>query len=113
MDLMFAKCTSLISLPDISKWNTNNLKNVNPIFPDCTLSLNIPDISKWKNYKEDIMKISPYYNLIIKINMFLDIHYDLYDFLFDDSNPDIFKLYDYDYEFLLNNIKKSLKDFMN
>jgi len=25
---MFYKCNSLISLPDISKWNTSNIKNI-------------------------------------------------------------------------------------
>ena len=93
MDMMLAKCTSLISLPDISKLNTKNRKELNPIFPDCTLSLNIPDVTKWKNYKEDIMKISPYYNLI---NEFIAMQYEL---LLDNSNEDILK--SSDYEFLL------------
>ena len=86
-------------MPNIINWNTNRVKNMDLMFANCTSLISLPDISKW--------------NTNNKINMFLDIQYDLYDFLFDDSNPDIFKLYDYDYEFLLNNIKKSLKDFMN
>ena len=32
MSYMFCNCISLSSLPDISKWNTNNVKNMNGLF---------------------------------------------------------------------------------
>ena len=32
MSEMFYKCSSLISLPDISKWNTNNVTNMSLMF---------------------------------------------------------------------------------
>jgi len=46
MSYMFSGCTSLSSLPDISKWNTNNVTNMKCMFSGCTLS-SLPTISKW------------------------------------------------------------------
>ena len=50
---MFYKCRSLISLPDISKWNTSNVENMESMFYSCSELVNIPNISKWdtKNLK--------------------------------------------------------------
>ena len=45
MNKLFSECSSLVSLPDISKWNTNNVKYINNLFYGC--SVIIPDISKW------------------------------------------------------------------
>ena len=45
---MFYGCSSLISLPDISKWNTQNIINLNSIFENCSLLTFIPNISAWK-----------------------------------------------------------------
>ena len=44
---MFEKCSSLTSLPDISKWNTNNVINMSSIFCKCSSLSSLPDISKW------------------------------------------------------------------
>ena len=41
---MFADCSSLESLPDISNWNTSNVTDMEGMFEDCNKSLNIP---KW------------------------------------------------------------------
>ena len=35
MSSMFYGCNKLISLPDISKWDTKNIINKNDIFKDC------------------------------------------------------------------------------
>jgi len=35
MSYMFNLCTSLSSLPDISKWNTNNVTDMSYMFYDC------------------------------------------------------------------------------
>ena len=35
MSNMFAGCSSLISLPDISKWNFNKYNNKNSMFKGC------------------------------------------------------------------------------
>ena len=47
MSFMFYECSSLSSLPDISKWNTNNVTNMISIFNRCSSLLSLPDISKW------------------------------------------------------------------
>lgn len=36
MSYMFCDCTSLESIPDISKWDTSNVTNINALFRDCT-----------------------------------------------------------------------------
>ena len=43
----FFKCSSLSSLPDISKWNTNNVDNMSKMFIYCESLSSLPDISKW------------------------------------------------------------------
>ena len=44
---MFYYCKTLKSLPDISKWNTNNVTNMSYLFSDCESLISLPDISKW------------------------------------------------------------------
>ena len=50
-DSIFTNCSSLISLPDISKWDTHNVKKMSSIFNGCSSSVSIPDISKWDTKK--------------------------------------------------------------
>ena len=40
--------SSLESLPEISKWNTENVIDINFIFFGCISLKSLPDISKWK-----------------------------------------------------------------
>ena len=47
MSYMFNECSSLLSLPDISKWNTNNVTNMSYMFYECSSLACLPDISKW------------------------------------------------------------------
>ena len=47
MSNLFYGCNSLMSLPDISKWNTINVKDMSKMFYQCNSLLVIPDISKW------------------------------------------------------------------
>ena len=47
MSFMFYKCSSLLSLPDISKWNTSNVTNMNHMFSQCSSLTSLPNISKW------------------------------------------------------------------
>ena len=46
MDNMFNSCDELISLPDISKWDTSNVTNISSIFSSCKALISLPDISK-------------------------------------------------------------------
>ena len=47
MRLVFAGCSSLKSLPDISKWNISNVINMSYMFFECNNFTSLPDISKW------------------------------------------------------------------
>ena len=47
MSGMFNGCSSLSSLPDISKWNTSNVTNMSGMFYGCSSLSSLPDISKW------------------------------------------------------------------
>ena len=55
---MFYNCNSLISLPDISKWNTTNVTTMSYMYCNCRSLKSLPDISKWiindELYKESI-----------------------------------------------------------
>ena len=48
LSYMFYGCSSLISLPDLSLWDTNKNIDINNIFKDCSSLISIPDISNWK-----------------------------------------------------------------
>ena len=48
---MFYNCTSLLFLSDISKWNTSNVENFSEMFDGCSSLLFLPDISKWNTSK--------------------------------------------------------------
>ena len=52
MSFMFENCSSLVSLPDISKWNTSNVTDMRRMFENCSSLKSFPDISKWKLNKE-------------------------------------------------------------
>ena len=47
MSWIFSECSTLSSLPDISKWNTYNVTNMSAIFDRCSILSSLPDISKW------------------------------------------------------------------
>ena len=51
MSDMFSDCSSLSSLPDISKWNTTNVYNMSYMFSYCSSLSSLPDISKWNTNK--------------------------------------------------------------
>jgi len=48
---MFYGCSSLLSLPDISKWNISNADNISGMFCGCKSLSYIPNISKWDTSK--------------------------------------------------------------
>jgi len=47
MNNMFKCSKSLTPLPDISKWNINNVTNMTDIFSYCKSLTSLPYISKW------------------------------------------------------------------
>ena len=46
MSGLFSECSLLKSLPDISKWNVNNVTNMRGLFSECSLLKSLPDICK-------------------------------------------------------------------
>ena len=48
MSDIFYGCSSLTKLPDISKWNTNNVTDISGIFSKCSSLIKLPDILKMK-----------------------------------------------------------------
>ena len=45
MNSMFRQCSSLLNLPDISKWNIENVIDISEIFKECESLSFLPDIS--------------------------------------------------------------------
>ena len=45
---MFDGCEGLKYLPDISIWNTINVKNISYMFCKCSSLVKLPDLSKFK-----------------------------------------------------------------
>ena len=43
---LFEVCIKLISLLDISKWNTSNITDMKAMFWECNSLISLPDISK-------------------------------------------------------------------
>ena len=54
---IFAQCSSLSSLPDISKWNTENVTDKNGMFYKCSNLLLIPEISNWNTKNVSIWHV--------------------------------------------------------
>ena len=53
---IFSNCKSLISIPDISKWNISNIKIMDRMFENCSSLKSLPDLSKWDISKVESMK---------------------------------------------------------
>ena len=47
ISFLFEGCKSLISVPDISDWDTSNITDMSYIFSNCVSLISLPDISKW------------------------------------------------------------------
>jgi surface protein len=45
---LFYGCSKLKSLPDISKWNIENILDLSHLFDGCLALQSLPNISKWK-----------------------------------------------------------------
>ena len=56
ISFMFDGCSSLISLPDLSKWNIEKVKNLNFTFHGCSSLKYLPDISNWNT--KNVTKMS-------------------------------------------------------
>ena len=71
MNGMFAGCSSLISLPDLSKWNTEKVTYIHGMFYKCNSLISLPNLYKWNtNNVEDISEmLEGCFNTLIKIKL--------------------------------------------
>ena len=51
MSNMFYSCNSISSFPDISNWDTSNVTSIHSMFAHCSSISSLPDISKWNTSK--------------------------------------------------------------
>ena len=70
---MFYNCSSLSSLPDISKWNTNNITDMIMLFAGCSSLSSLPDIQKWNNNNAKNNTFRDIVSLISNMNQEIEI----------------------------------------
>ena len=68
---VFFDCQSLISLPDISKWNLNNSICISSFFSGCSSLKALPDISKWNTY--NVIYMNDLFNNCLSLTNLPDI----------------------------------------
>ena len=57
MNNIFEGCNVLRSLPDISKWDIKNAKNISYMFIECKSLQSLPDFSNWDTTNVDDMSL--------------------------------------------------------
>ena len=70
LSYMFTGCSTLLSISNISKWNTKNITKMKYMFFECKSLISLPDISKW-----DLMLLI--FNLCFQVVNYLN-HYLIY-----------------------------------
>ena len=100
------KVKGLISIPDISKWKTQCLKEMFSLYSDCILLLFIPDISEWDNYNEDNLNERPDYN---RINELLNFYIYITVFSTSPENDELL----YNIGFMKKKLKDKAEKFLN
>ena len=71
MSQMFYGCSTLLSVPDIYKWNTIKVTNMKGIFDGCSLLKSLPDISRWNT--SNVTDISDMFNRCSSLSSLPDI----------------------------------------
>ena len=101
MNKIFYKCKSLKSIPDISEWNTSNVKDMSQIFYKCKSLISIPNIYKW-NFSniEDISEIFDECNDSSQMQEFL------LSKLFDNFTKKDYAIFEIKYQISQKNIDK-------
>ena len=64
---LFSECSSLSSLPDISKWKINNGIKMSYMFFGCSSLSSLPDISKWNTNYDKCHMLDECLNMIYGI----------------------------------------------
>ena len=68
MDSIFYNCFSLISLPDISNWDTSNVTSMGSLFYNCNSLISLTDISNWNTSNVTSMECM-FYNCISLVSL--------------------------------------------
>ena len=76
---MFYECSSLSSLPDISKWNFKNVRDISNMFDGCLKLESLPNISMW-NINDNVREIRFIFDGCLKLESLTDIS-ELYKIL--------------------------------
>ena len=63
---MFSIYSSLVALPDISKWNVINIIYMSEFFSYCSYLSSLPDISNWKTNSLITIYLLDYVPLFLK-----------------------------------------------
>ena len=71
LSYMFSYCNSLISLSNISDWETINIKNMSYMFDHCSSLTSLPDISNWNTI--NVIDMRYMFNECPSLNSFPDI----------------------------------------
>ena len=85
LDGMLSNCISLISLPNISIWNTDSVIDMLSLISDCLSLPILPDLSIWNNYKEKEINETPNSILINRLNN-LTVDYTLFSPIPEDED---------------------------
>ena len=72
MSYMFNRCINLKDLHGIGRWNTSNVKNISGMFNKCENLLKLPDISKWNT--SNVTDMSIIFQFCNKLKEIPDIH---------------------------------------
>jgi len=72
MSYMFNRCINLKDLHGIGKWNTSNVKNISGMFNKCENLLKLPEISKWNT--SNVTDMSIIFQFCSKLKEIPDIH---------------------------------------
>ena len=84
MNHLFYGCNSLKSLPDISKWNTSNVKYMKSMFWRCNSLISLPDLSKWNTSNvKDMFSMFYGCNSLISLPYFYMLNKFLNDVIFE------------------------------
>ena len=71
MNAIFSNCSSLLLLPDISKWDTSNVIDMSKTFYNCSSLLLLPDISKWDT--SNVIDMNKMFYNCISLSLYPDL----------------------------------------
>ena len=75
MSSLFCGCEALISLPDISNWNTSNVKDIHRLFSQCSSIKYLPNISNWNT--SNVNNMSEVFADCLSLISFLIYHFGI------------------------------------